>query len=75
VLFWVAPQAALYGLTLPLVFRRPVDRAARMARTIHSQPSNLLPRIYGLYTKDDQAVQVLAHMAFLVKDHAAANVV
>ncbi|NIV30163.1 MAG: hypothetical protein GWN58_11895, partial [Anaerolineae bacterium] len=29
VLFWVAPQAALYGLTLPIVFRRPVDRAAR----------------------------------------------
>jgi hypothetical protein len=75
VLFWVAPQAALYGLTIPLIFRRPVDRAARMARTIRSQPASLLPRIYGLYANDDQAVQVLAHLAFLLKDQAAAEVV
>ena len=75
VIFWVAPQAALYGLTLPLVFRRPVDRAARMARTIHSQPTSLLPHVYRLYTNDDQAVQVLAHLSFLLKDQAAANVV
>lgn len=75
VLFWVAPQAALYGLTLPLIFRRPVDRAARMARVIRSQPSSLLPRIYGLYANDDQAVQVLTHLTFLLKDRAAAKVV
>ena len=75
VLFWVAPQAALYGLTLPLVFRRPVDRAARMARAIQSQPSSLLPRIYGLYARDDEAVQVLTHLAFLLRDRAAVNVV
>ena len=75
VLFWVAPQAALYGLTLPLIFRRPVDRAARMARTIRSQPSSLLPRVYRLYANDDQAVQVLTHLAFLLKDQAAAEVV
>jgi hypothetical protein len=75
VLFWVAPQAAVYGLTLPLIFRRPVDRAARLARTIRNQPSSLLPRIYGLYAKDDQAVQVLAHLAVLLKDQPAAEVV
>jgi len=75
VLLWVAPQAALYGLTLPLVFRRPVDRAARLARAIHSQPTSLLPCIYGLYAKDDQAVQVLTHLAFLLRDEAAAQVV
>jgi hypothetical protein len=75
VLFWLAPQAAFYGLTLPMVFRRPVDRAARLARTIHSQPNSLLPRIYGLYTNDDQAIQVLPHLAFLLKDQASAKVV
>ncbi len=75
VLFWLAPQAAFYGLTLPLVFRRPVDRAARIARATHSQPSSLLPRIYGLYANDDKTVQVLPHLAFLLKDQDATQVV
>jgi hypothetical protein len=75
VLFWIAPQAVLYGLTLPMIFRRPVDRAARLARSIHSQPSSLLPRIYGLYTNDDKATQVLPHLAFLLKDQASARAV
>ena len=74
VLFWIAPQAVLYGLTLPLVFRRPVDRAARTARVIQSQPASILPQVYGLYTKDDQAVQVLPHLAFLVNSRAAATI-
>jgi hypothetical protein len=74
-LFWLAPQAAFYGLTLPLIFRRPVDRAARLARAIQNQPSSLLPRIYGLYANDDQALRVLPHLAFLLKDQAAAQVV
>ncbi len=75
VLFWLAPQAVFYGLTLPAVFRRPVDRAARIARTIHNQPHSLLPRIYGLYANDDRTVQVLPHLAFLLKDPASAEVV
>jgi hypothetical protein len=75
VLFWLAPQAAFYGLTLPMVFRRPVDRAARIARAIHIQPASLPPRIYGLYANDDQTVQVLPHLAFLLKDQASAEVV
>jgi hypothetical protein len=75
VLFWIAPQAVLYGLTLPMVFRRPVDRAARLARSIHSHPSSLLPQIYGLYANDDQAIQVLPHLAFLLKDQASATAV
>jgi hypothetical protein len=75
VLFWIAPQAVLYGLTLPMVFRRPVDRAARLARSIHNQPSSLLPRIYGLYIHDDKATQVLPHLAFLLKDQASARAV
>ena len=75
VLFWIAPQAVLYGLTLPMVFRRPVDRAARLARSIHGQPSSLLPRLYGLYMHDDRATQVLPHLAFLLKDQASARAV
>jgi hypothetical protein len=75
VLSWLAPQAMFYGLTLPLVFRRPVDRAARIARAIQSQPFSLLPRIYGLYTHDDRTVQVLPHLAFLLKDQAPFEVV
>ncbi len=73
VLFWLAPQAAVYGLTLPLLLRRPVDRAARLARAIQNQPSSLLPRIYGLYANDDRAVRVLPHLAFLLKDQDAAK--
>ncbi|MGD9146445.1 MAG: hypothetical protein PVI80_12860, partial [Anaerolineae bacterium] len=75
VLFWIAPQAVLYGLTLPMVFRRPVDRAARLARSIHSRPSSLLPQIYRLYANDDQAIQVLPHLAFLLKDQSSATAV
>lgn len=75
VLVWIAPQAVFYGLTLPLVFRRPVDRAARMARAIHNQPPSLLPRLYELYVNDDEAVHVLPHLAFLLKDQTSARVV
>jgi hypothetical protein len=75
VLFWIAPQAVLYGLTLPIVFRRPVDRAARLARSIQGQPASFLPRIYGLYANDDMATQVLPHLAFLLKDQASARAV
>ncbi len=75
VLFWLAPQAVFYGLTLPAIFRRPVDRAARIARAIRSQPSSLLPRLYGLYANDEQAIQVLPHLAFLLRDVASSEVV
>ncbi len=75
VLAWLAPQAVLYGLTLPLLFRRPVDRAARIARTVNAQPTSLLPRLYGLYTTDARAVRVLPHLAFLLREPAAAGVV
>lgn len=75
VLLWIGPQAVFYGLTLPLVFRRPVDRAGRMAAAINNQPASLLPQLYGLYTKDDQAIQVLPHLVFQAKDRAAATTV
>jgi hypothetical protein len=75
VLLWLGPQAVLYGLTLPLIFRRPVDRAARIARFVQANPTCLLPRLYGLYANDDQAERVLPHLAFLLKDRALSKVV
>jgi hypothetical protein len=74
VLAWLAPQAVFYGLTLPLVFRRPVDRAARVARIVNGQPPSLLPQIYRLFGNDAKAIQVLPHLAFLLRDRPAAEV-
>jgi len=72
---WIAPQAAFYGLVLPEVFKRPVDRAGRIARALRSEPSTLLPRIYRLFGQDAHALQVLPHLAFIVKDPPAKQVV
>ena len=74
-LFWIGPQAVLYGLGLPLVVRRPVDRAARVSSAIRAQPASLLPRIYGLYTNDARALKVLPHLAFQLKERAPAEIV
>jgi AAA domain len=71
---WIAPQAAFYGLVLPEVFKRPVDRAGRIARALRSEPSTLLPRIYRLFAEDAHALQVLPHLAFIVKDPSAKQV-
>jgi len=71
---WIAPQAAFYGLVLPEVFKRPVDRAGRIARALRSEPSTLLPRIYRLFGQDAHALQVLPHLAFIVKDPPARQV-
>ena len=71
---WIAPQAAFYGLVLPEVFKRPVDRAGRIARALRSEPSTLLPRIYRLFGQDSHALQVLPHLAFIVKDPPAKQV-
>jgi hypothetical protein len=74
-LAWFAPQAALYGLVLPLVFQRPVDRAGRIARGVNSDPPSLLPRLYRLFGQDPQALHVLPHVAFLLRDPTARQVV
>jgi hypothetical protein len=75
VLSWLAPQAVFYGLALPLVFRRPVDRAARIARALRNEPASLLPQIYGLFGKDEQALKVLPHLAFQLTGQPASQVV
>ena len=72
---WIAPQAAFYGLVLPELFKRPVDRAGRIARALRSEPSTLLPRIYRLFGQDHHALQVLPHLAFIVKDLPAKQVI
>ena len=75
ILLWLTPQAILYGLALPLVFRRPVDRAGRIARALHKEPNQLLPRLYRLFYTDARAVRVLPHLAFLLRDPEAARLV
>jgi hypothetical protein len=75
VLFWFAPQAVFYGLTLPLVFRRPVDRAARIVRTLRAEPASLLPQIYRLFGQDSKAMKVLPHLAFQLQDLPGARLV
>jgi len=74
-LLWLAPQAILYGLALPLIFRRPVDRAARIARTLHRDPTQLLPQLYRLFYSDAHAWRVLPHLAFLLRDAEATRLV
>jgi hypothetical protein len=75
VLSWLAPQAAFYGLALPLVFKRPVDRAARIVRTLRNQPASILPQIYRLFGKDAKAMKVLPHLAFQLRQQPSARVV
>jgi len=75
VLLWIGPQAVFYGLTLPLVVRRPVDRAAKITRAIQSQPSSLLPRVYGLYANDAYVVKVLLHLVFQSWDLLSAEAI
>jgi hypothetical protein len=74
VLAWLAPQAVFYGLALPLIFKRPVDRAARISNTLRSETANVLPQIYRLFGQDDHALKVLPHLAFQLKDQPAARV-
>jgi hypothetical protein len=75
VLAWLAPQAVFYGLALPLAFRRPVDRAARIAHTLRGEPAAVLPQIYRLFGRDEQALKVLPHLTFQLKDRPAARLV
>jgi hypothetical protein len=75
VLLWLAPQAVFYGLVLPLVFKRPVDRAARIVRALRRQPNGLLPQVYGLFGRDARALRVLPHLALALEGSAAARVV
>ncbi len=75
VTLWMIPQAVLYSLTLPIFIRRPADRAARLAYALNQDPAALLPRLYGLYKQDAQAVQVLPHLTFALPQPDAARVV
>jgi hypothetical protein len=75
VVLWLTPQAAVYGLTIPLIFKRPVDRAARIARGVNNKPSSLLPQLYQLFATEAKAIKVLPHLAFLLKSQASAQLV
>jgi hypothetical protein len=42
--------------------RRPVDRAASLARRLRREPDTLLPNLYALFQNDPQADDVLYHL-------------
>jgi hypothetical protein len=71
---WSLGQAIVYGSLMPLLLRRPADRAARIARTLKAEPNSLLPQLYGLFTRDPQAMHVLPHMAFSYPDTDIAQI-
>ncbi|MBI4631126.1 MAG: ATP-binding protein [Chloroflexi bacterium] len=52
-----------YTLLVPLMLPRPVDRAARFIRALHREPTKVLPTLYGLFTKDPRAYEVLGYAA------------
>lgn len=52
-----------YTLLVPLISPRPVDRAARFKHIVRRDPARILPALYGLFTKDACAYDVLAYAA------------
>ncbi len=69
------PWVLLSALLWP---RRPVDRAAALARRLRRHPETLLPSIYALFQRDGQAIRVLEHAVPRLhrgRDQAAAVVV
>lgn len=56
-------QAIIYIPILSIMRKRPVDKALLAQRHLHNNPNDILPEVYTLFTKDDQAYDVLAHLA------------
>ncbi|HRQ37345.1 MAG TPA: hypothetical protein PLD25_05460 [Chloroflexota bacterium] len=55
-------QAAIYVPILSMVRKRPVDQALMARRYLKNSPNDVLPGVYNLFIKDDQAYEVLAHL-------------
>lgn len=56
-------QALIYIPALSMVRRRPVDRALWAQRRLRRESNEVLPDIYTLFNRDEQAYDVLAHLA------------
>lgn len=53
----------IFGLFVPRVHKRPVDRAAAIVRQLTTQPQQSMLTIYALFQQDTAAPEVLAHVA------------
>ena len=59
-----AAQGLLYGALIPIVIRRPADRAAALRARFADDARQFLPGVYNLYTRQADALSVLPHLAF-----------
>jgi uncharacterized membrane protein len=61
-----AVQGVIYGLLLPLIFRRPIDRALSIRSRLRENPAQILPQLYNTYNRHSDAIAILPHLAFAV---------
>jgi uncharacterized membrane protein YraQ (UPF0718 family) len=58
-----AVQGVIYGLLLPLIFRRPIDRALSIRSRLRENPTLILPQLYNAYNQHSDAINILPHLA------------
>ena len=56
-------QGLAYGLLLPALHPRPVDKAARWFSQLRREPQDVLRLIYALFNEEKEAYQVLPHLS------------
>jgi hypothetical protein len=61
-----ALQGVVYGLILPPIFRRPIDRALSLRSRLRDNPDQILPQLYNTYNRYSDAIGILPHLAFAV---------
>ena len=59
-----AVQGVIYGLVLPPIFRRPIDRALSIRARLRDDPAQILPQLYNAYNHHSDAISILPHLAF-----------
>jgi hypothetical protein len=61
-----AVQGVIYGLLLPLIFRRSIDRALSIRSRLRDDPAQILPQLYSTYNQHSDTISILPHLAFAV---------
>ena len=67
-----AVQGVIYGLILPPIFRRPIDRALSIRSRLRDDPAQILPQLYNAYNHHSDAISILPHLAFAENKQAKA---
>ncbi len=62
-MFIGAIQGVIYGLILPPIFRRPIDRALSIRSRLRDDPAQVLPQLYNAYSRHSDATSILPHLA------------